>query len=251
MSDRASSLSPAICSGLIHSGVPTIRPVDVKCCVSRPITRAMPKSSSLTRSVRARVRPIITLSGLRSRCRMPSECAAASASAVWLTMSDARMWLMTFSRSMIAGQRLALDELHRQVDQPLRRFAEVVDTGDVRMRDLAGVFRLAVEAADRGGVLGEPRAHHLHRHLPLHPDVLGQVHLAHAALAELAIDQVTVGQERPRQRVGGVFQDQGRAIERAEAVVTFVPRPALRTELCAHLVAAGRPYDCDAFTGRS
>ena len=29
-------------------------------------------------------------------------------------------------------ERLALDELHREVDQPVRRLAEVVDAGDVR-----------------------------------------------------------------------------------------------------------------------
>ena len=79
----------------------TISPVDVKCCVSRPMTRAMPKSSSFTWSLPTRVFPIMMLSGFRSRCRIPSEWAAASASAVWLTMSEARMWLMTRSRSRI------------------------------------------------------------------------------------------------------------------------------------------------------
>jgi hypothetical protein len=113
-----------------------------------------------------------------------------------------------------------------------------------------------MEAPDRGRVLGQPRAHHLDRHLPLHADVFGQVHLAHATFAELPVDQVTVGEDAALQRVRRVFGNESGAIERAEAVVTFVPRPTLRTELRAHRVTAGRLYDCDAtrlacITGRS
>ena len=146
------------------------------------------------------------------------------------------------------GERFAFDKLHRQVDQALGSLAEIIDARDVRVRDLAGVLRLAVEAADGGGILGEPGAHHLDGHFPLHPDVLRQVHLAHATFAELPIHQVPVGEERPRQRVARVLEDQRRAIEGAESIVPLVPGTALRAELRAHLMTAGGPFGCDALT---
>jgi len=57
------------------------------------------------------------------------------------------------------GERLAFHELHRQVDQPLGSLAEVIDPGDVRVVDPAGVRRLAVEAADRVGVVDHAGIH--------------------------------------------------------------------------------------------
>ena len=58
---------------------------------------------------------------------------------------------------MTLGERLALDELHREVDQPVGRLAEVVDPRDVRVIDPAGVRRFAIEAADRVGVVHHRR----------------------------------------------------------------------------------------------
>ena len=50
MSLRPSSGSPAICSGLMYSGVPTTSPVRVTFCASMFAAFAMPKSTTFTRS---------------------------------------------------------------------------------------------------------------------------------------------------------------------------------------------------------
>jgi hypothetical protein len=78
--------------------------------------------------------------------------------------------------------------------------------------------------------------------------VFSEVHLAHPAFAEFAIDEVAVSEEGARQAVRRILEDQGGAVEGAETVVTLIPRPALRTELVAHVDTARRPFDCDAFT---
>src|SRR5439155_17120404 len=55
------------------------------------------------------------------------------------------------------GQRLTLDELHGEVDQPVGRFAEVVDRADVGMVDAAGVRCLPVETRDGIGIVYQDR----------------------------------------------------------------------------------------------
>src|SRR6266540_2827642 len=101
MSLRPSSLSPDSCSGLMNSGVPTTMPVLVTFWVSSPPTAlAIPKSTTFTMSTPSRPRAL------------PLEQ---------------------------VGERLPFDELHREVDQPVRRLAEIVDGADVRVRDAARV----------------------------------------------------------------------------------------------------------------
>jgi hypothetical protein len=90
MSERPSSLSPASCSGLMYSGVPTTRPVFVTFCASLELALAMPKSTTFTRSLPSRFFATMMLSGFRSRCTIPASCATCSASAVWCTMLAAR-----------------------------------------------------------------------------------------------------------------------------------------------------------------
>ena len=51
---------------------------------------------------------------------------------------------------------------------------------------------------------GEFGAQHLDRHLPVVPEIVGQVHGRHAALAELALDAVPVGE-----RVGQLGRNHG------------------------------------------
>ncbi len=51
------------------------------------------------------------------------------------------------------GERLAFDVLHREVDQPLGRFAEIVNRADVGVGDAARVGRLAVEPRHGIGVV--------------------------------------------------------------------------------------------------
>ena len=68
---------------------------------------------------------------------------------------------------------------------------------------------------------------------PLHPDVLRQEDLAHAAVAELRDDAIAVGNDRPDEirRVLGL--NQGGAVEEAEHVVCLVARAALRADFFA------------------
>jgi hypothetical protein len=58
------------------------------------------------------------------------------------------------------------------------------------MIDRCGQLRLTQEAVSEGVVLGEPGSQQLERNLPLEPQILGQVHDAHAAEAEQRLDPV-------------------------------------------------------------
>ena len=93
-------------------------------------------------------------------------------------------------------ERLAVDELHREIDQPVRRLAEVVDRGDVRVLDPARVRRFAIEAADRVRRRApSPGCITLIALLPPHLHVLGEIHLAHAAFADAANHVVAIGED--------------------------------------------------------
>jgi len=79
--------SPAACSGLMYTGVPTAIPSPVLPGPgSVAIARAMPKSASMARPV---ARSSSTFSGLTSRCTTPAPPAASSAAATSATMRDA------------------------------------------------------------------------------------------------------------------------------------------------------------------
>src|ERR1700752_2304146 len=99
------------------------------------------------------------------------------------------------------GEWLALDELHGEVDQPVARFAEIVDGADVGVRDAAGVRGFAIEPRDRVGIVHHRRVHHLDRAAPPHLHVLGQIHLAHAAFTELLHDVIAVRPTLPHESV--------------------------------------------------
>ncbi len=128
------------------------------------------------------------------------------------------------------GERLPIHELHGEVDEAVRRLPEVVDRGDVRVRDLARVLRLAIEAHDGVGVVHHAGVEHLHGALPLHAHVLGEVHLPHAALSELAHDEVAVG-DHEADEVGPSLGAKAGAITRAESLVAVVGGAALRADL--------------------
>ena len=93
------------------------------------------------------------------------------------------------------GERLAFHELHGEVDQTLRRLAEVVNGTDGGVSDAAGVRRLAVEARHCVGVVHHRGVHHLDGAPAPHLHVLREVHLPHPALAELLHDMVAVGHD--------------------------------------------------------
>src|SRR6266699_3519618 len=157
MSLRPSTLSPASCSGLMNSGVPTTSPVLVTLWLSSPPTAlAMPKSTTFTTS-----RP-----------------------------SRRRERALPLHHS---GERLSLDEFHREVDDAVARLAEVVDRADVGMGDSTRVRRFAIEARHGIRVVHQGRIHHLDSAAPAHLHVLGEVHPTHPALTELLQDVVAIG----------------------------------------------------------
>ena len=95
----------------------------------------------------------------------------------------------------------ALDHLHRDVVGALG-LAAVVDRDDVRVRERRSRLRLAPEALDEELVVRVAVVQDLDRHAPPELLVLGQIHVRHAAGAELAQDPVAPVEERVDQRVG-------------------------------------------------
>src|SRR5215210_4332557 len=91
-------------------------------------------------------------------------------------------------------KRLTLDERHHIVEEPIRR-AGVEERQDVGMLEVRRRLDLGQEplGADHGGQLW---AQHLEGHPPVMPQVLSQVDDRHAALAQLALEHVTLAQGR-------------------------------------------------------
>ena len=86
-------------------------------------------------------------------------------------------------RRLLADQlleRAAREVLHRDVVGAVVG-AAVVDADDVRVLQAGGGLRLAAEALDEAGVLGEPAVQQLQRDLAPELLVLGQEHVGHAA----------------------------------------------------------------------
>jgi hypothetical protein len=103
-------------------------------------------------------------------------------------------------------QRLAVDVLHHRVGQAVGRGAEVGDVDDVGVADARRRLGLLHEALDRAGVARDLALEHLHRQRPLDDQVARGEHHAHAALADLALDQVAPVERHPDQLVvGGVL----------------------------------------------
>ncbi len=82
------------------------------------------------------------------------------------------------------AQRSPVQELHGQVDAVVRQLAEVFDRDDVAVADGGGGARLLAEASHRLLVGEDLAAQELDRDALLDVDVLGGIHLAHAALTE-------------------------------------------------------------------
>ena len=90
------------------------------------------------------------------------------------------------------AEGLALDVGHHVVEDP-PGLARVVHRQDMRMGELGGDLDFTQKplGAQRGGQL---RAHDLHRHLAVVPQVLRQVDRGHPALAQHPLHPVAVGQ---------------------------------------------------------
>ena len=98
------------------------------------------------------------------------------------------------ARGHAVAQRLALEQLGDDVGRPLLEpsvdLAGVVDGDDVRVVEDAYGAGLLLEAADPVGVRGDLAVQDLEGDLAGEAQVLGPVHLAHAALAEEGHDLV-------------------------------------------------------------
>ena len=70
----------------------------------------------------------------------------------------------------------------------------VVGADDVTVVERGGGLGLAVEAGKVGGVFHAVLGQHLDRHPPLHQHVLGQIHAAHPARAQM-VQQLVLAQE--------------------------------------------------------
>ncbi len=84
----------------------------------------------------------------------------------------------------------ALEVLHDEVHGAVGRGAGVGDVDDVRVADLGGGARLAPEPLDQVGHPAVARVQHLDRDPLADLDVLGEVDLAHPALADQLVDAV-------------------------------------------------------------
>jgi hypothetical protein len=155
---------------------------------SPPVTseRASPKSVTRTRPSA----PTSTLSGLKSRCNRPTAWAAARPRP---GVDEHRHDVAP--RSLPArqpvGQRVALDELHRDVDVAVGGGADVVDRDDVGVAELRDRLRLAHQPRP-GLALAEPHAgaQQLERDPPIELRIVRREHHAHAAGADPPQDHV-------------------------------------------------------------
>ena len=89
----------------------------------------------------------------------------------------------------LAGQRVSLDQLHRQ-ERAVARFFHRVDGDDVRMVERGQGARLAAETLEPLRISGQRHGKSLERHRPAEPRVLGPPDLAHTACAQLGDDLV-------------------------------------------------------------
>ncbi len=85
---------------------------------------------------------------------------------------------------------LALQELHRDEGRAVGVVAQVEDHHHVRVGHLGDRAGLALETGLQLGVVGDLGDHDLEGHVAVEHGVVGQVHLAHGALAEGAEDLV-------------------------------------------------------------
>ncbi len=94
----------------------------------------------------------------------------------------------------LVPQAVARDELEHQEHRAVGQLAEVGGARDVRVLDIAGGHRFALEARHHLGHTGQLAAQHLHGEPLAHQHVLGGIHLAHAALTNERVDAVTVSE---------------------------------------------------------
>ena len=88
------------------------------------------------------------------------------------------------------AQRLSLEQFHDEERPALAVHAEVVDAHHVRMREAGGRARLHPEPRVQVERSGHVLSDQFHRDLPLQHAVEGEIHRAHAAASEAAIEPI-------------------------------------------------------------
>ena len=173
------------CSGDMYTTVPRILPSAVACGagpsavsvwrLSDDCCFASPKSRTFTRPSC----PTITLAGFESRWVMPRWWA------VYDGVGERDRDSQQLGERHPAGsdafrQRLPLDKLHRQEEQPCF-FLDGMNRDDARMVERGNGTRFALESRAAVGVARGLVSEDLQRHLASELRVFGQVDLAHAA----------------------------------------------------------------------
>ncbi len=126
--------------------------------------------------------PTSTLSGLKSRCSRPDRVRGDEAAR---GLEEHLEDLAPRSRPALEPrrQRVALDELHRDVQVAVVGGADVVDADDVGVRELGDRLGLAPQPRLRASLAFVPRfgAQELERDLAIELGIVGGEHHAHAA----------------------------------------------------------------------
>ncbi len=151
-------------------------------------TLAMPKSITLTRPEPP---TSMRFSGLRSRWMMGGSwpCAAPSAAAVCAAIETASGQASRPAAVSRSPHGLPLEELERH-DQLSIHLRAGQAAHDVRMIEMRQDGHFVEEHLASGLGAAQLRAQHLERHPAPGQPLLGLVHLAHAALADQAADEV-------------------------------------------------------------
>ena len=177
--------------------MPTMRPGWVRSASATAL--AMPKSATFTRPSPQRR----TLAGFTSRCTSPARWAASSASATCAASPAACHGSIGVGVVEAIAQRAALDQLHHDRLDPVVG-AGVVDRDDAGVGQAGGGHGLLAEPGHEGGVGGEVRVQHLHRHAAAQDLVGALPHLGHAAGRDERPEAVAALQQPPRLHAAGV-----------------------------------------------
>ncbi len=134
-------------------------------------------------------------------------------------------------------QRAALQKFHRD-ERTAFKFADVVNRADPRMVQRGCRARFAAETFDGLGVLRNIVGQKLQRHIAAQPRILGLVHHAHSAAAELFDDAVMGNRAADN---GGCLGHGPASVPHRGTRCQFAPRwPTHRTRACGRLEGHGK-----------
>ena len=183
----------------MYPGVPTTSPAVVSCRPPLPgiasvssATFAIPKSHTFTASIAPPSSPFLP----EEHDVLGLEIAVEHAGVVRLREGGERLRQdvhdpIVRERPLLfeRGEQIApVEELHRDVEQPVRLLAVVEDADQVRVIEARDGLRLAVEAGAEGGVGRDLAVHHFDRDGALERCLARAVDGSHRAGADEALD---------------------------------------------------------------